>query len=169
MSQINVEPIFDKVKDLDKHDKMLLKKASKMPFERLPWITQALVYSITKDSGIKTHKDKDSCYSFLTNMIAAYIGQDCRSGKAFEDLLKKLYATSDKKNASVKLKVGYMCDERDNRVRMDSIKRYVALFSKENNIDIVKLTSDVLNWSGMIKDAWTKTIAGINNKETEDF
>jgi len=77
-------------------------------------------------------------------MMATYIKQGCESGRPFECVLKAMY---DAGNAAAKQKIGYMIDERDKRIFINYVTRYVELCSKENNIDIIKLTSDVLNWS----------------------
>ena len=99
---------------------------------------------------------------FLSDMMAIYIKQGCESGKSFECVLKTMY---DAGNAAARQKIGYMIDERDKRIFINYVTRYVELCSKENSIDIIKLTSDVLNWSYKTKDEWTKTIAGIYKEE----
>lgn len=161
--KIDVTPIFEKIKELSNSEKLMLKRAWKMPFTRLPWTTKVLFFDITKDIDIECFGNYE--LSFLVNMMSVYINQDCKNGVCFEQLLKKLY---DSGNMSVKSKIGYMCDEPDHRVRMDSIRHYVTLFSKDDYIDVAKLTSDILNWNYEVKDTWVKTVAGINTGKMEE-
>lgn len=156
-NQIDVISIFEKVKALSDDDKMLLRRAWKIPFNRLRMPQKALLFNIIGNDNIAIYK-----MDFLSDMMATYIKQGCESGRPFECVLKTMY---DAGNAAAKQKIGYMIDERDKRILINYVTRYVELCSKENNIDIIKLTSDVLNWSYKTKDEWTKTIAGIYKEE----
>lgn len=154
---IDITPIFEKAKRLDENDKMLLRRAWRIPFNRLRMPQKALLFSLIGDDNVAIYK-----MDFLADMMAIYIKQGCESGKPFECVLKTMY---DAGNAAAKQKIGYMIDERDKRIFINYVTRYVELCSKENNIDIIKLVYDVLNWSYKTKEDWIKTIAGISKEE----
>lgn len=158
--KVNVELIFERVKNLDDSEKCLLKRGKGKPFERLPWITKAQFYDVTKDTNFERFGNR-GC-NFLMYMISIYIDQDCKNGSLFEELLKDIYKNG---NLSAKLRIGCMCDEQDNYVRMDCVRHYVRIFCKEKNINIVKLTSDILNWDYKVKNTWAKTVAGVKLEE----
>ena len=157
INPIDITSIFEKVKTLGENDRMLLRRAWKIPFNRLRMPQKALLFNLIGDDDVAIYK-----MDFLADMMAIYIKQGCESGKPFECVLKTMY---DAGNAATKQKIGYMIDERDKRIFINYVTRYVELCSKENNIDIIKLTSDVLNWSYKTKEEWIKTIAGISKEE----
>ena len=129
-NQIDVASIFEKVKTLSDDDKMLLRRAWKIPFNRLRMPQKALLFSIIGNDNVAIYK-----MDFLSDMMAIYIKQGCESGKPFECVLKTMY---DAGNAAAKQKIGYMIDERDKRIFINYVTRYVELCSKENNIDEIK-------------------------------
>ena len=157
INPIDITSIFEKVKTLGENDRMPLRRAWKIPFNRLRMPQKALLFNLIGDDDVAIYK-----MDFLADMMAIYIKQGCESGKPFECILKTMY---DAGNAATKQKIGYMIDERDKRIFINYVTRYVELCSKENNIDIIKLTSDVLNWSYKTKEEWIKTIAGISKEE----
>lgn len=157
INPIDITSIFEKVRSLDENDKMLLRRAWKIPFNQLRMPQKALLFNLIENDNVATYK-----MDFLADMMAIHIKQGCESGRPFEYVLKTMYDTG---NAATKQKIGYMIDERDKRVFINYVTRYVELCSKENNIDIIKLASDVLNWSYKTKDEWIKTIAGISKEE----
>lgn len=102
-NQIDVTSIFEKVKTLSDDDKMLLRRAWKIPFNRLRMPQKALLFSIIENDNIAIYK-----MDFLSDMMAIYIKQGCESGRLFECVLKTMY---DAGNAAARQKIGYMIDD----------------------------------------------------------
>ena len=160
---IEIESVFERVKNLNDSDKMLLKRAWKIPFNMLRMPQKALFFSlIGSDDDMAVYK-----MDFLLDMMAAYVKQGCENGKSFEQVLKSMYDTG---NAAARQKIGYMIDEQDKRIFVNYVTRYVEMCAKDTKINIIKLTDDILNWPYKSKNEWIKTIAGItdNNEKMEE-
>lgn len=159
---IEIESVFERVKNLNDSDKMLLKRAWKIPFNRLRMPQKALFFNLVECDDMAVYK-----MDFLLDMMAVYVKHGCENGKPFEHVLKSMY---DAGNAAARQKIGYMIDEQDKRIFVNYVTRYVEMCAKGTKIDIIKLADDVLNWSYKSKNEWIKTIAGIadNNEKMEE-
>lgn len=159
---IDIKSVFEKVKGLNDSDKMLLKRTWRIPFNRLRMPQKALFFSLIGSDDMAVYK-----MDFLLDMMAVYVKQGCGNGKPFEQVLKSMY---DSGNPAARQKIGYMIDERDRRIFINYITRYVEMCTKDTKIDVITLTDDVLNWSYKTKSEWIKTIAGIteNNEKMEE-
>lgn len=135
-NQIDVASIFEKVKTLSDDDKMLLRRAWKIPFNRLRMPQKALLFSIIGNDNVAIYK-----MDFLSDMMAIYIKQGCESGKPFECVLKTMYEAG---NTAAKQKIGYMIDERDKRIFINYVTRYVELCSKAEE-ELLKKIEAALN------------------------
>lgn len=152
--EIDIPAIFEKIKELDNEKIMQLKRAANVSFENLQTTQRITFFNLLDDDSMGKAKSE-----FLIHMMSMFVKQDCQTGKPFEKLLAEMYNAG---SASVKQKIGYMIDEQDRYVLFDYIYRYAKIFSKDHSIDIVKLTSDILNWSYSVKNDWIKVIAGIS-------
>ena len=69
INQIDVASIFEKVKTLSDDDKMLLRRAWKIPFNRLRMPQKALLFSIIGNDNVAFYK-----MDFLSDIALAYDG-----------------------------------------------------------------------------------------------
>ena len=160
-TESKINSIFTKVKNLPINKQKQLRRAYGIDFDELNGFQQFIVQDVLKDTGFEYSKFKN----FIVDMCSMYLKQGCNSGTAFETHLKSLYENG---SATTQQKIGYLMDENDKLVFIRYIEKYVKMCSKGNNIDIIKLTTDVLCWPYYkTRERWMNTIAGINNQKEE--
>ena len=157
-----IRSIFTKVKDLSTNKKMQLRRAYGIDFDELNGSQQLIVKEILKDTDFEYSKFKN----FIIDMCSMYLKQGRSSGTPFETYLKSLYENG---SATTQQKIGYLMDEDDKLVFIQYIEKYVKICSKDNKIDIIKLTTDVLCWPYYgTREEWMNTIAGVYSKNQKE-
>ena len=157
-----IRSIFTKVKDLSTNKKKQLRRAYGIDFDELNGSQQLIVKEILKDTDFEYSKFKN----FIIDMCSMYLKQGRSSGTPFETYLKFLY---ENVSATTQQKIGYLMDEDDKLVFIQYIEKYVKICSKDNKIDIIKLTTDVLCWPYYgTRNEWMNTIAGVYSKNQKE-
>lgn len=157
-----VNSIFTKVKDLHTSKKRQLRRAYGIEFDELNGFQQLIVKDILKDTDFEYSKFKN----FIIDMCSMYLKQGCSSGAPFETYLKTLYENG---SVATQQKIGYLMDEDDKLVFIRYIEKYAKVCSKDNKIDIIKLTTDVLCWPYYgTREEWMNTIAGVHSKNQKE-
>lgn len=158
-----VNAIFTKVKALDANKKMQLRRAYGIDFEELKGYQQIIVKNILKDTAWGYSRNMRN---FIVDMCAMYIKQGCENGTSFEKCLKNIY---DNGSAATQQKIGYLVDEDDKLVLIRYVEKYVKMCSKNTNINLIKLTTDILCWPYYkTRDTWIDVIAGIEKEKEEE-
>ena len=153
-----VTSIFTKVKALHTSKKRQLRRAYGIDFDELNGFQQLIVKDILTDTSFKYSKFKN----FIVNMCSMYLKQGCKSGKSFETYLKYLYENG---SATTQQKIGCLMDENDKLIFTRYREKYAKVCSKDNKINIVKLTTDVLCWPYYgTREEWMDTITEIQSK-----
>lgn len=153
-----VNSMFTKVKDLPVGKKKQLRRSYGIDFDELNGVQQFIVEDILKDTDFEYSK----CKNFIIAMCSMYLKQGCSSGAPFETYLKYLYENG---SVTTQQTIGCLMDEKDKLAFVRCIEKYAKICSKDNKINIVKLTTDVLCWPyDGTREEWMNTIAGVQSK-----
>lgn len=135
-----------------------MRRAYGIDFDELNGFQQLIVKDILTDTDFEYSKFK----KFIVDMCSMYLKQGCKSGKSFETYLKYLYENG---SATTQQKIGQLMDEKDKLAFVRYIEKYAKICSKDNKINIVKLTTDVLCWPYYgTREKWMDTITEIQSK-----
>lgn len=154
-----ISEMFEKIDKLQDKDKLLIRRAYQMPFKKLS-TPQIILFMKITGGEIPAYK-----LDFLRNMMAIYVNQKCKGSILFENCLKDLYRNG---SASAQQRIGYMIDEKDLPTLYAYVTRYAEMFSQKNNVDIISLAYDVLNWTDSTRYKWIRTIAGTKEEEENE-
>ena len=159
----DMKSLFERVAALQPYHKMKLKNLYGENFEDLPALEYGIVLRVV-DEMKQFWTLPEYKKNFLLNMISLYIRQDCKNGKNFEKCLGEIYLAG---NTGVQESISYFVSE-DGKDFVVDMERYLQIFSNDSNINVVKLTCDVLNLNKLIKREWRNSILNIKEIKKEN-
>ena len=152
-----IRDIFKKAKAYEQKEQIQLRRAYGLPYERMSAGQKVIYHSISGDVIPKYQTE------FIISMLALYVKNGCVNGSMkFQSYLKRLYKDG---SPSTRQGIEYMIDERDVRMLMSMVLRYLNTAEKNVKIDLIQLTADMLAWGKNTKTIWIKTIAGTIKEE----
>lgn len=160
----DIKKIFYRVDKLSDYHKIKLKHFYDEKVDDLPIQEYGIFFHLFDDmDDIKKLKSYQK--DFLLSMVCSYIQQGCSDGRRFEVLLGDMYKSG---NDGTKEDISYFVSEFGPDFIID-MKRYIEIFGRKQNIDIIALTYDTLNWNKVTKRNWRNTIIGMNKEEHDEF